>query len=42
METDHESVSVLMRERIGKTLKEIEETHHVKILFACKTVLENH
>ncbi|MGJ3355710.1 nucleotidyltransferase domain-containing protein [Providencia sp. Je.9.19] len=37
METDHESVSVLMKERIHKTLKEIEETYHVKILFACES-----
>lgn len=37
METAHESVSVLMRERIGNKLKEIEESHHVKILFACES-----
>ncbi|EOV8088757.1 nucleotidyltransferase domain-containing protein [Providencia rettgeri] len=37
METGYESVSVLMRERIGKTLKEIEEARHVKILFACES-----
>lgn len=37
METGSESVSVLMKERIHRTLEEIESTHHVKILFACES-----
>ncbi|WP_369309769.1 nucleotidyltransferase domain-containing protein [Providencia rettgeri] len=37
METNSGSVSVLMKERICSTLKDIEESHHVKILFACES-----
>ncbi|USR65484.1 nucleotidyltransferase domain-containing protein [Providencia stuartii] len=37
METNSGSVSVLMKERICRTLEEIEESHHVKVLFACES-----